>query len=565
MLFLVLTGLLAAAAFGILVTRIFYPHHRRIALALYLTGWVPFLVSVKQHKDMLDRAAEPLQGMLTGYELHAVLLIALFVAGYLIRTLLPSTASPAEGLSADALTDLLDQDLRLLGYLLSRLDGALDALIGSGLLQPSTEPPTAEDNRHLRALWAAYVEASFELDVLKYRHRSFHQLAWKSTAQAEAFLISYGAFAAQYGAELTLSRAVSTNDRVKTVFNEADPTFDLPADGYAAIQRRLLHPNTVVRLNAGRAWIKLIRTDLSHHAGLLDRVEDALRSVDVAVSRDPLNVLRNPMHYLEKRAFDAWFPVQKGAAVQVSYVRATSRRYFISRRTAAGITDRLQPGDILFQRREWHLTNLGIPGYWTHAALYLGSPDALEAHFAGMAELQGGSVADYLAARHPAAWAALQETDSEGEPRSVIEALRPGVVLHSVAESCSCDSLGVLRPRISRADTLAAVVEALSHLGKPYDYNFDFTSDNALVCSELIYKAFHASQDIQLEPEETNGRLLLSPNQMAIKFDSELGGDTAQLDFVLFLDGRDIDVVEERDAAAFRSAWQRPKWHILFT
>ena len=111
----------------------------------------------------------------------------------------------------------------------------------------------------------------------------------------------------------------------------------------------------------------------------------------------------------------------------------------------------------------------------------------------------------------------------------------------------------------------AAVVEALSHLGKPYDYNFDFTSDNALVCSELIYKAFHASQDIQLEPEETNGRLLLSPNQMAIKFDNELGGDTAQLDFVLFLDGRDIDVVEERDAAAFRSAWQRPKWHILFT
>jgi len=134
-----------------------------------------------------------------------------------------------------------------------------------------------------------------------------------------------------------------------------------------------------------------------------------------------------------------------------------------------------------------------------------------------------------------------------------------------VEQSCSCDSLGVLRPRVSRSDKLAAVVEALAHLGKPYDYNFDFTSDNELVCSELIYKAFHASADIALEPEEVNGRLLLSPNQMAIKFDEELGSETEQLEFVLFLDGRGIDQITEQSAEEFRGVWRRPKWHILFT
>ena len=146
---------------------------------------------------------------------------------------------------------------------------------------------------------------------------------------------------------------------------------------------------------------------------------------------------------------------------------------------------------------------------------------------------------------------------------AIIEALRPGVVLHSVEQSCSCDSLGVLRPRVSRSDKLAAVVEALAHLGKPYDYNFDFTSDNELVCSELIYKAFHAAAGIALEPAEVNGRLLLSPNQMAIKFDEELGSASAELDFVLFLDGHDIDQVTEKPAEVFRSVWKRPKWHIL--
>lgn len=565
MLLLLLTGIFSAAAFGVLVTRVFHPFHRRIALGLYLTSWVPFLLSVQQHRAMLASATEPIQGMLTGYELHVILLIALLISGYLIRTLLPSDPSPAEGLSDVELDALLAQDLQLLGYLLDRLELAQQQLLTSGLLRPSEEPLSAEENRVLREGWARYVEASFELDILKYRHRSFYRLPWRSRQQAEAFLVAYGAFAAQYGAELELTRAVSTNDRVKTVFNEADPLAELPEGSYAAIQRRLLHPDTVVRLNAGRAWIQVIRNDLSRDAALLDRVEDSLKTVDQAVSQDPLGVLRNPMHYLEKKVFDAWFPVQKEAAVQVSYVRATSRRYFISRGRAGQATEMLAPGDILLQRREWHLTNLGIPGYWTHAALYLGTPATLEAYFTGLPELEGGSVADYIAARRPQAWAALRKTDAEGAPLAVIEALRPGVVLHSVEESCSCDSLGALRPRVSRSDKLAAVIEALAHLGKPYDYNFDFTSDNELVCSELIYKAFHASADIALEPEEVNGRLLLSPNQMAMKFDAELGSDAAQLDFVLFLDGWDIDAITERPAEAFRGVWKRPKWHILFT
>ena len=301
-----------------------------------------------------------------------------------------------------------------------------------------------------------------------------------------------------------------------------------------------------------------------HRAAILDRVEDSLKDVTTAVYRDPLGVVRNPMHYLEQKVFDTWFPIQKEAATQVSYVRATDRRYFISPRRAGECADRLQPGDILLQRREWHLTNLGIPGYWTHAALYLGSPAALEAFFAGLPELGGGSVADYLAAQRPEAWAAMQEPDEHGDAMAVIEAIRPGVVLQSLEHSCGCDSFAAIRPRISRADKLAAVVEALAHLGKPYDYNFDFTSDNELVCSELIYKAFHAIEDIDLEPETVNGRLLLSPNQMAIKFDEELGSDIQQLDFALFLDGRDIDDVTEKDAEMLRGAWRRPKWHVLF-
>ncbi len=561
---LIIAGALGLSAFFILMFRVLYPNHRRVATALSMLSFLPLGLSVLEHRRLVADGVHQVEGALHGHVPHVVALVALLLVGYLVRVVFPDAPSPAAGMSEEELEARLHQDLDLLRYLMDRLAFASEAIIHSELIADPDAAPTAEEDQALRTLWANYVEASVEIDALKLEHRGFQRIPWKTKPHAEAFLIAFGAFVAQYRAELEVTAAVRGNNRVITTFNDPNPRADLPEDSYSAIQARQMAPENLVKLNAGRAYLKLVKGRLDHRPQIVVRVRAMLHDIQDTALNDPMAVVRNPLHAFEKVLLDAWFPIQKGAAVGVSYLRTTNRRYFISHEVAGEVSSRLEPGDIMLERREWHLTNLGIPGYWTHAALYLGTLDTLDAFFADLPELGGASARDYLAERWPEAIAAMAEPGENGFPLAVIEALRPGVVLTSLEASGSCDSLGVLRPRIDRAAKLRAVVDALEHFGKPYDYNFDFTSDDSLVCSELIYKAFHACPDITLEPEMTNGRLLLSPNQMAMKFDAELERDDRQLDFGLFLDGTGIDEVHERTAEELRKAYERPKWHVVF-
>ena len=168
-----------------------------------------------------------------------------------------------------------------------------------------------------------------------------------------------------------------------------------------------------------------------------------------------------------------------------------------------------------------------------------------------------------MEALYPEALRALGHTDTNGYPFRVIEAIRPGVVFQSLETSAKCDYLGVIRPNLTKAEKFKALMAAFSHYGKPYDLNFDFSTDNELVCSELVYKAYRAAGNLPLETEIINGRLLLPPNRLAEEAVANMGEGEA-FSFILFLDAveRD-DVIVARDAEAFRDSWKRPKWDVL--
>ena len=192
----------------------------------------------------------------------------------------------------------------------------------------------------------------------------------------------------------------------------------------------------------------------------------------------------------------------------------------------------LEPGDILLVRRNWYLSNAFLPGFWPHAALYIGR----EADLARLEILD-----------EPAVRARLSEwrkTDAHGRPMTVIEAVSEGVIFNSLEHSMHADYVVVLRPRLPKERIAEAIVRAFSHQGKPYDFEFDFFSSDKLVCTEVIYRSYAGL--IHFPLIKVMGRDTLPAIEIVRKFAAEHGQENPELDFVAFL-----DAVPEKGTARF--------------
>ena len=254
-----------------------------------------------------------------------------------------------------------------------------------------------------------------------------------------------------------------------------------------------------------------------------------------------------------------------------------SDRNLIAPEQAQTIGSRLEPGDILLERREWYLSNIGLPGYWPHAALYIGTPEERQ-HYFNTPEIHAWLATEKLApkdfdalllALEPRAYAEAITADHAGHAPCLLEAMSEGVCFTTLEHSAGCDALAVLRPRNSKVEKARAILRAFHYSGRPYDFDFDFATDATLVCTELVYKAYEPATGftgIRLEPIEMLGRKVLPANEITRQFDAECGQPNQQFDFVLFLDGsEDSALAAERTVEDFRQSWHRPKWHIMTT
>lgn len=158
---------------------------------------------------------------------------------------------------------------------------------------------------------------------------------------------------------------------------------------------------------------------------------------------------------------------------------------------------RLQPLDIIVERSPFALTDMTIPGHWTHPAIWLGTEK----------QLRDLGIWDHDVIKP------YQKMIKEG--RNVLEALRPGIQINPLMSYFNTDEIlhmrvpGILK---DKKRMLAVYERGLSHFGQKYDFNFDSQSTDVIVCSELIFMAFG---DITWPADRVMGRHSVTPDNVA--------------------------------------------------
>lgn len=181
--------------------------------------------------------------------------------------------------------------------------------------------------------------------------------------------------------------------------------------------------------------------------------------------------------------------------------------YHVKGHDTREVMDCVQPGDILIRGYMSYLDGYFIPGYFSHAGLYLGevlpeqkelvtSPKGKELFRAGkqivahamaegvfMEDLIGFCRCDYMAVlRFPEQFSKRSATQTTNysatefiaEEHALFEALWRG-------------------EQIRFTQAWPAIYKiALSQVGKSYDFQFNFTNYNNLSCTEYVYYCFKA-------------------------------------------------------------------------
>ncbi|MCK5850839.1 MAG: hypothetical protein KAH23_07980 [Kiritimatiellae bacterium] len=536
---------------------------------LYAIGWLCLVIAIRKHRRsrvILKVEKKKLTSLLRERLKFIWIFIGSLTLVYLAWVLFPPGTPP--------LIEQIDNDLVMVRIYAAGIDNTLvDLEKTRELLTDDVASLSPEKRKHLLQLWSRYLAYSMELDRLKHIHGQFFRINFLRYPEAnlKSFLVAYSAFVANFSNTLKLTNIVQNKVYLETFLNERRDNLDIPANALLALKQSVTIPDNIIRLNAGQAHLRLpahskILRELDV-SDLITRAEDEYKTIMKLLGKQPDLFAETPKNVFEKITFIAWFPLQKGVAEGMSLVRTVHRENFITLKDVRLAMKDLEPGDILLERKNWYLTNVGIPGFWPHTALYTGTMKEMDAYFKDEDIPGASSASEYIKKHYPKLYGKISGKTKKGFEYRVFEALAPGIIPTAFEVSGRADYLSALRPRLTRAEKLRAILKAFSFYNRPYDYNFDFITDNELVCSELIFKAYEPGEKqtgVNFSLTETAGRLMLPPNDIAKKFDTELGKETAQLDFVMFLDGSEKEQKAVRkDVNAFRKSYKRPKWDIM--
>jgi hypothetical protein len=378
---------------------------------------------------------------------------------------------------------------------LGRLKATAKAMAGSfgasdrGYFTPSQD----EELRHLLVSYCQTRAALFELIA------SFvKDVNGETDRDPGAFLIAYAAAIALVDAARFIRDNFADRPTVIAKLNEPEPLFGIPAGLYDAIGRSLTDPGHAWQLHQANDYfdeqLDMLRRLCATNAKLqavMQIIDELGRCVRVSKSQYAKAGIAEYSrqivdHVAKSPLLKAIYCIQQAISSLVADMHTLPGHHpRLPQRVGDELGKLLRPGDVCINRKEYAVTNYFLPGYWPHAALYLGDKDL------------------------------LRKMAIEPEHKqSVLEAQKDGVRIRSLDSSLRADAIAVIRPQLERADVSKALARGLAHEGKSYDFDFDFTRSDRLVCTEVVYRSYEGIGDIKFALTRRVGRLTLASEDL---------------------------------------------------
>lgn len=363
---------------------------------------------------------------------------------------------------------------------------------------------TVEQEEAIADAYSRYLVLRRALFHIMFRHMDYAKVA-DPQQQDHAFLIAYAAGLSLYRNAVVFVTLFKDQPNARRKLNEADQRLGVPAGMFDEMFANITSSKNVQLLKDSMQEYAQRRPRLLQLPGFeanglsrlvtrLDGYEQQLVEAYAKLSEGRDDVLWT---MLKANVEQTTYATQTFVSMMVAHVRVPLHGVGFTPETVRNsIQPRLKPGDILLTRRDGYLSNTFLPGYWGHAALYLGRPDEIRA-LGDDPSLQ-------------AALAQLAGNDRDGFRFAAVEAIGEGVRLSSAEFALHANSLAVLRPKLSKEQIRTAIVRAIELRGVPYDFSFDFSSQDKIICTELVYRAYAPSLDVPFE--EVMGRKTLKPD-----------------------------------------------------
>ncbi len=421
--------------------------------------------------------------------------------------------------------------------------------------------------------WKCFLDNLMALDSIG---RAYTTLAASGDpmVKRESFKTAYWVFLIEYRFSLEWINALAENHEKGELLNQPLQELGLPAGSYADFKTHVQSVEKSVELIVkDRVYFSYGSKDnLEARASQIQEDKNSILKMNSLSKLVPLAKVTPPK--ANPMEFSGWFPLNRETAPWKGKPNPWfSNASPISLRQVEFLVKNLKPGDMLFSHREWDLPNVGLPGYWNRAALFIGDSAARADQFnlPEIAEMMGrfdfkGDLEGLLKKNYHDLYPLSAQLDGKGHIPRLIEATPDGVRFKTLESFVEADSLCVLRPRLSTMEKAYALMKGFKYLGRPFDFNYDYDSDSAIAGSELLYLIYkpEGKRKGLIFPVRTMlGNHLSSPNAIVAQFDSQFETLAQQTDLIAFLDSRGWpEPAEFMGMGEFRQSWKRPKWRI---